>query len=439
MGHRSFCAFLFWMKVLLATTLAFLGLGYFSLLVYQRRMWAVGNPKIWVPPPPKDFIDIPADGSCAFTPDAAKGQRNRLEPEDGHFLFGFDLQWNNEQPPAIARKMGRHKPAVYNTFININETDFQKTSIDWMAQQAQEADAMLEITLLPNDPRPDRATPLQIENIPDDTLYAFAMQMKRVNSEYGVPVFLRYVHEMNAMVWSPNIGEAYPWGENTANTKPVTPETATLDTNGDGLISGTDDPYMPYWPGPEYVDWVGFSLYQYDHTGEPGRQTIARPGFVDFTNPLTGVDSKNVGVGAQTRLEFYVRFAQNFNKPFMFSETGAAYHVPGNDAAHGMVPLPANPDETNINIKREWWRGMFSLINTGRYNNIKLACWFEELKNEPAFWDGRIQLEKDYRITWDAPVLNAFQADLDNPQYNAKLRWADDYEWDCTGKLRAKS
>ena len=86
---------------------------------------------------------------------------------------------------------------MFSTFININETDFQKTSIDWMAQEAQKAEAMLEITLLPNDPRPDRPTPLRIEDIPDDTLYAFAMQMRRVNSIYGVPVFLRYVHEMN--------------------------------------------------------------------------------------------------------------------------------------------------------------------------------------------------------------------------------------------------
>ena len=122
----------------------------------------------------------------------------------------------------------------------------------------------------------------------------------------------------------------------------------------------------------------------------------------------------------------------------MFSETGAAYHVPGNDAAHGFVPNPgAQADRVNIDIKREWWRGMFDLINTGEFPNIKLACWFEELKNEPSFWDSQIQLQKDYRITWDAPVLNALQADLDNPQYNRKLRWAGDYEWDCTGRLRA--
>ena len=103
------------------------------------------------------------------------------------------------------------------------------------------------------------------------------------------------------MVWSPNIGEAYPWAEG-GPSKPVTPETTSLDTNGDGLISeGVDDPYMPYWPGPEYVDWVGFSLYQYSYV-ESTLQTIARPGYVDFTNPLRGISSKNVPAGPQAQL-----------------------------------------------------------------------------------------------------------------------------------------
>ena len=30
---------------------------------------------------------------------------------------------------------------------------------------------------------------------------------------------------------------------------------AELDTNKDGKIDGLDDPYSPWWPGPEYVDW----------------------------------------------------------------------------------------------------------------------------------------------------------------------------------------
>ena len=70
----------------------------------------------------------------------------------------------------------------------MNRTLFEKDTIDWMTQQASEAGAMLEITVIPE---------LDVAEIPVETFYAFAMEMRRVNSYYGVPVFLRFMHEMN--------------------------------------------------------------------------------------------------------------------------------------------------------------------------------------------------------------------------------------------------
>jgi hypothetical protein len=36
---------------------------------------------------------------------------------------------------------------------------------------------------------------------------------------------------------------------------------AALDTNGDGQLTQADDPYAPYYPGDDFVDWIGLSLY----------------------------------------------------------------------------------------------------------------------------------------------------------------------------------
>ena len=33
-----------------------------------------------------------------------------------------------------------------------------------------------------------------------------------------------------------------------------------MDTNGDGVVDNLDDPYLPYYPGDAYVDWVGMSV-----------------------------------------------------------------------------------------------------------------------------------------------------------------------------------
>lgn len=51
---------------------------------------------------------------------------------------------------------------------------------------------------------------------------------------------------------------------------------ALMDTNGDGKLDNKDDPYAPYWPGDEYVDWVGLSGSYRGRVG-PNDQRLAPP------------------------------------------------------------------------------------------------------------------------------------------------------------------
>jgi hypothetical protein len=77
-------------------------------------------------------------------------------------------------------------------------------------------------------------------------------------------ILARYIHtltNLTAMVWAPNIGRGVVRGSNapgqfsTNYPKTGEAEFTELDTNNDGLINGRDDPYTPYYPGDEYVDW----------------------------------------------------------------------------------------------------------------------------------------------------------------------------------------
>ena len=43
----------------------------------------------------------------------------------------------------------------------------------------------------------------------------------------------------------------------------------------------TDDPYSPYYPGDEYVDWVGASIYSYGSVFPWSDNIIAPPGKFD--------------------------------------------------------------------------------------------------------------------------------------------------------------
>lgn len=44
-----------------------------------------------------------------------------------------------------------------------------------------------------------------------------------------------------------------------------TAEWHALDTNDDGWVDMADDPYTPFYPGDQWVDWVGLNMY---HMGQ---------------------------------------------------------------------------------------------------------------------------------------------------------------------------
>lgn len=62
------------------------------------------------------------------------------------------------------------------------------------------------------------------------------------------------------IVWSPNVGYSYPYGARIEDVQ-LPEDRQALDTNGDGQLTRQDDPYSPYYPGDDYVDWIGLSLY----------------------------------------------------------------------------------------------------------------------------------------------------------------------------------
>lgn len=50
-----------------------------------------------------------------------------------------------------------------------------------------------------------------------------------------------------------------------------TAEWHALDTNDDGWVDMYDDPYTPFYPGDQWVDWVGLNEY---HMGQVSTTTL---------------------------------------------------------------------------------------------------------------------------------------------------------------------
>ncbi len=228
-----------------------------------------------------------------------------------------------------------------------------------------------------------------------------ASQLAEINHSLNVPVMLRWAHEMNgnwdtygqkpllyvktwrrihdavknktsmtAMLWSPNGHNCgYPWSNGPLITNPRDPELVALDTNKDGVINMADSPYMPYWPGAEYVEWVGLSTYHY---GWQPSQSPATLGYNDATNVLPEpnrflniITGRNICPATQPVWSIY-DIADKYDKPFGVPETAAVFYE---DTING-------PGPGELAIKQAWWRQILTPTVFRQLPRLKLVVWF---------------------------------------------------------------
>ncbi|KAI8913205.1 glycoside hydrolase superfamily [Gorgonomyces haynaldii] len=265
------------------------------------------------------------------------------------------------------------------------------------------SDAYVFLTVYPR-PSPWTVTDEQITNL--------TLQMKKIN-DGGRRVLMRFAPEMNgnwnyygqqptqflslwrrvftalrrdapltALVWAPSSGNGYPY----TNLTPTGSDLALLDTNKDGVVNNLDDPYSPYYPGDDQVDWVGVSIYTYG-TQFPWVDNIAAP---------AGKFETILNQGG-----FYQTYAVQRKKPVMIAETAATYHT---KVAAGA---------TELVVKQSWWRQYITnstFLDT--YSRIKLICMFEFRKDEEVLLDGSPD-NRDFRISNKSEIRNAFLQDFE--------------------------
>ncbi|MGN6443023.1 MAG: hypothetical protein ACTHL6_14145, partial [Arthrobacter sp.] len=238
----------------------------------------------------------------------------------------------------------------------------------------------------------------------------------------GVPVIVRLAHEMNgswypwsqqpveytamftqvadavhagapgsAMMWAPNYAGGYPFAGGQFEAKAGSADFTALDTDHDGALTMADDPYAPYYPGDEAVDWVGMSLYHWGAKYPWGENEI--PEADKFAQQLTG---NYVGANGDDSLlpDFYGVYGSDHNKPVAIPETAALYH-------------PAAGGAAEVDIKRLWWEQVFSAQTHTRFPNLKMINWFEWDKNEVEV-NGRI----DWTVTNSPAIRGPFTAAL---------------------------
>jgi len=336
----------------------------------------------------------PAAASSATPPSApasttgSEQEPPSLVPPEGRAWFGMNLDWENDTIPDMTERLGA-TPAVWVQFVRFPLGDADRANLAGFFEQVGAAGGLGLVTLEPHDGLA-AVTPEAADELASVLDAAWATQ--------GVPTFVRFAHEMNgswypwgqqpeayveayrlvadavhagapasAMVWAPNEGAGYPFHGGAFEAAPGSAERAALDTDGDGDLTAADDPYAPYWPGDDVVDWVGMSLYFWGLEYPWGENELAPAGrfAAQLTGSPTGAHEAEVTIP-----DFYATYADGHDKPMAIIETAALFD-------------PAAPDADEAGIKGAWFSQVFSAETRDAFPRIGMINWFEWRKEEP--------------------------------------------------------
>ncbi len=343
---------------------------------------------------------------------SAAGTAPVAVPADGSAYYGVNLDWGTDSPAAYVLRTGL-RPAVYGKFVGLPLSDAEQEHLRGAVDALAPTGAAVMLTVEPLQGL-DSVTPAVAEQLAD--------QLAAVNAQ-GVDVLLRFGHEMNgswyawgqqptdyvsafrrvaaavhtraprtAVLWAPNYGGGYPYRGGRYAAQPGTPDFAALDTDGDGALTMADDPYAPYYPGDDAVDWVGLTAYHFGNAWPWGENEVPEPG--KFGQLLTGTYTGSGRYEDQSALpDFYAAFAVGRGKPMAVTETSAFYSesppVPGDDEAR---------------VKTAWLEQVYGAATRDRFPLVKLVAWFDVRKYESEA--GGVV---DWRASSDPAVLAVLQ------------------------------
>lgn len=199
----------------------------------------------------------------------------------------------------------------------------------------------------------------------------------------GVPIFLRYASEMNG-TWAEYSGNPQQYIEKWRLVHDVMEEEAPNVAMVWTVFTFPEQSIISYYPGDEYVDWVGVNIYNVVYHNNDLRNRG------DKEDPLKLLD--------------YVYNTFSARKPIQISEFGATHYTITDNAYH--------VDFATQKITRMYkWLPIL-------YPRVKSIFYFDvnNLVNAPA---GR--KINDYSITNDPIILNAYKNTVAKDYYLSEV------------------
>lgn len=335
-------------------------------------------------------------------------------PVPGEPWFGPGLDWTEDLPADYAERLGE-TPSLYAQRVHYPLTADDRGYLEDFAGLAATQGAVALLTLEPQ---------VALTSLSRDDARTLAGELDRLHTTYDTHFLVRFAPEMNGswtiwgqqperyvaafrtvaeavhasenagaphaeMVWSPAYGAGYPFARSYGAVDSAGGRVAALlDTDGDGTVDDSDDPYGPYFPGARHVDWVGLSLYHYGDRQAFGNNALPGPGELEAR-----LDDRFGYASREQRRSFYDRFAGP-DRP-MVMETAALYNTAN----------PRGADE--LRLKRAWWRQV--LASVADHPALGAISWLELTRPEAEIDDE----VADWRATHTPALAAALRRDLD--------------------------
>ena len=329
-------------------------------------------------------------GGFSAAPAAVAATADPPEPEPRTAWFGPALDWQQDSAEAYDLRLGADA-SLFGRSVGYPLSPTSELLFRDLSRQSAAAQAVGVLTLEPAD---------LVGLTPDDAadLAALVATATEVDGSY---LLLRFAPEMNgswtawgrrpvtyirafraladavhnatdaaAMVWAPAYGAGYPdaaGGNVTTTPGARAPEfdkrnVPFLDTDDDGEVTEADDPYGPYYPGDDYVDWVGLTMLRYGVKPSSGANALPKAGELD------GRFKERFGYGERAkRASFYARFSGIKQKPFLLT-TAAVYD-------------PSSGGSSEEAVKHAWLRQVVAAV--AARPRVQAVQWVEQSRVEP--------------------------------------------------------
>jgi hypothetical protein len=349
---------------------------------------------------------VAQDGTSVATP----ANPAPIPPAEG-VSFGVDLDWGNDNLANYTQRLGS-TPAISYIFLPYPLDTDAVGAFDRVTTLMGSVGGGVMVALQPgtalNELTADDATAFAELAAGADAsgvalMVDFASQMNGSWLAYGLkptefaPAYRLFVDTVRSaapatqFVWSPAYAEGYPFVTSEFLPDPASEDFALLDTDGDGEITMSDDPYAPFYPGDEYVDWVGMTLNHWGNTW-PWHEN-EKPEEGKFLDQIHG-EYNGLNGDASALPDFYADYVEGRNKPFVL-RTAALF-------------LPNAPGDNELTIKQAWWRQTLSAETLAALPGMKAVIWEEWVRPE---FETNNSIA-DWRITASRTVQREFVADM---------------------------